>query len=224
MPHSESDAPPALPALAERWARGWATSRRAPEPGVLDRALRVELGLPGRDFEVIVLDADPSAIAAAASEVRDSPGAGWVTVVSATPERAAAALADAGLPPDGSEDRLMTTGLATHPEPAVPSPYRLHVTEQSGVLIATVTDPLGAVAASARAALRGADAVPDKVETAREHRRRGLGAAVMGALAAESRARGARTGVLAASVEGERLYTRLGWEPRARLVIARPAP
>ena len=67
------------------------------------------------------------------------------------------------------------------------------------------------VAARGKAALTGEFAVIDQVETAPDHRRRGLGKSVMSALSEATTRRGATTGVLVATEDGRALYSRLGW-------------
>jgi GNAT superfamily N-acetyltransferase len=67
------------------------------------------------------------------------------------------------------------------------------------------------VAAEGTAGVLATDAVFDMVETSPRHRRRGLGRHVMSALTTWSVDQGATTGLLAASADGARLYTSLGW-------------
>lgn len=52
------------------------------------------------------------------------------------------------------------------------------------------------------------------------HRRRGLGTVVMAALATRAVERGARTGLLMATVEGGHLYRKLNWSPAATMLTA----
>lgn len=51
----------------------------------------------------------------------------------------------------------------------------------------------------------------DQVETAAEHRRRGLGGLVMRTLQSTAYEAGARTGPLVGTPEGRALYTSRGW-------------
>ena len=79
----------------------------------------------------------------------------------------------------------------------------------------------GAVVSSGRMAVFGEDAVADRIETDSAHRRRGLASAVMASLVEAAAARGARRGILIASIDGLRLYRSLGWKVVADIVIAR---
>jgi GNAT superfamily N-acetyltransferase len=69
----------------------------------------------------------------------------------------------------------------------------------------------GAEAASGLIAVVGEDAVPHRIQTAPEHRRRGLGSVVMGVLAWEAVRAGATSGLLFATEDGLHLYRKLGW-------------
>jgi GNAT superfamily N-acetyltransferase len=77
------------------------------------------------------------------------------------------------------------------------------------------------VAARGSIAVVGDDAIADRIETDAAHRRRGLGRAMMSALAEAAVSQGARTGLLIASEEGQRLYSSLGWHHKADVLIAR---
>ena len=116
----------------------------------------------------------------------------------------------------------MSIDLADHASRAVPEGYRAEVERDGGVF--TVTISAGeAVAAGGTIAVIGVDAVADRIQTEPDHRRRGLGGAVMSLLVAAAREAGAVHGLLVASEMGEPLYAGLGWRAQARLVTARSA-
>ncbi|QRN81683.1 MAG: GNAT family N-acetyltransferase [Nocardiopsis sp. BM-2018] len=79
-------------------------------------------------------------------------------------------------------------------------------------------------AAGGIGALVDTDLVVHAIRTGPGHRRRGLGAAVMGALVSRAREHGAEEGLLVFTPQGRGLYTRLGWRVRASVVVARRAP
>jgi GNAT superfamily N-acetyltransferase len=116
----------------------------------------------------------------------------------------------------------MSIDLADHAFRALPEGYRAEA-ERDGGVITVMVSAGEAVAASGRIAVIGADAVADRVQTHPDHRRRGLGGAVMGLLVAAAREAGAVHGQLVASEMGEPLYTGLGWRAEARVVTARSA-
>jgi len=84
----------------------------------------------------------------------------------------------------------------------------------------------GSIAARGQAAVTGETCVFDQIETAPEHRRRGLGSAVMAALTTSASDLGAVTGILNATVPGRALYETLGWSvigPLCSFVYQRPS-
>jgi GNAT superfamily N-acetyltransferase len=80
-----------------------------------------------------------------------------------------------------------------------------------------VLDTAGRVERSERRYGGAAAVVVDQVETAPEHRRRGLGAPVMRTLQNAALEAGAQRAVLGATAEGRALYTALGWRTAAPL-------
>ena len=112
----------------------------------------------------------------------------------------------------------MRRELATHPAPSAPGEYEISVTRGDLIEVRVLCD--GAEAASGVIVVVGEDAVPHRIQTSPEHRRRGLGSVVMGVLVREALASGATTGLLFASEDGLHLYRRLGWETICAVVIA----
>ncbi len=215
--------------LVRRWQLGWSECRGLDTPEEARGGLHFLLRKPGRHREIVVLhaDDDPASVAALAEEVAAYGEPTWLTVPTHRPDEVSRVARAAGLEIRSDCESLMTRELAGHPvlavEDLVPGeagPYRSVVEADGRVLAAEVLDESGAVAARGWASFVDGDAVPDRIETEPAHRRRGLGRVVMGALTSEAFARGARTGILIASKEGERLYTTLGWTTRATVVIA----
>ena len=105
---------------------------------------------------------------------------------------------------------------------SVPEGYRLAFHRAGPVTQVRIVAPNGDLAASGFAAQTNDAFVFDRIETALDHRRKGLGSAVMSALGS------ARTcfktpQLLVASEEGRNLYARLGWTvigPVATALIA----
>lgn len=100
-----------------------------------------------------------------------------------------------------------------HPE--VPPGYTLTSWTRGGVSRVLVRTRAGHFAARGQTAQAGAHVVVDQVETAAEHRRKGLGGLVMRSLQGAAYEAGARTGLLVGTPEGRALYTSLGWTMRA---------
>ncbi|MEV6207931.1 GNAT family N-acetyltransferase [Kitasatospora sp. NPDC051914] len=125
---------------------------------------------------------------------------------------------------------LMTCSLAAD-RPAVPAGYTVTSWTRGGVtrvLVRTVEGQFaarGQIAQGSGAGVR-AGAIADQIETAPEHRRRGLGGLVMRTLQNAAYEAGARTGVLVGTPEGRELYTSLGWTARSPMASLwyEPAP
>ncbi|WP_316520555.1 GNAT family N-acetyltransferase [Kitasatospora brasiliensis] len=111
---------------------------------------------------------------------------------------------------------LMTVPLAPE-RPVAPAGYTVTSWERGGVLRTLVRTEDGHLAARGQAGLAGPAAVADQIVTAPEHRRRGLGALVMRTLQSAAHERGARTGVLVGTPDGQALYAALGWTTHAEM-------
>ncbi|WP_344335988.1 GNAT family N-acetyltransferase [Streptomyces globosus] len=215
--------------LMRRWLNGWTLARSLPEAEAVESAesagdgLRSRCDQPGREVEVFALraDEDPASLARLAAVVAAAGQTTWLTVPTLRPGSVEAAVNAAGLELLHRSEWLMTADLAEHPRHAPAAPYEREVRTEGPVTVVSLHDSSGEVAARGTIAVVGADAVADRVETDPAHRRRGLGRAVMGLLAEAAAAQGARTGLLIASAEGQRLYSSLGWRREADVVIAR---
>ena len=206
--------------LVSRWARGWAYARGFPRPAAVPGGVRVEVGEPGRRMEWVATD-DADTLAGLVDTARATPEA-WLSVVTESPAGVRPWFVEAGLVANDGEEALMSIQLADHAFRRLPEGYLAEVDRDGGLI--TVTVRVGEdVAARGRIAVIGADAVADRIQTEPDHRRRGLGGAVMSLLVSAAREAGADHGLLVASEMGEPLYTGLGWRARARLVSARTA-
>lgn len=108
-----------------------------------------------------------------------------------------------------------STGRAT----SLPDGYAMELHRTGPVTRACVIAPDGELAASGCAAETADVFIYDRIETAQTHRRKGLGVAVMGALAAARKSL-ASTQLLVATQDGRSLYTNLGWTVLAPLAAA----
>jgi GNAT superfamily N-acetyltransferase len=200
--------------VVRRWQAGWSLSRGFAAAAEEDGVLAVPVGDPGRRMEFVVVDADrdPDSLRRAASLAAGTPGGAWVTVMTGQRSARSAELRSTGLDVAPDPQYLMTIDLsqqrAARP---VPAPYQLEGQWRDGVLGVRITAG-ETLAARGFMALTTTDATADMILTDAEHRRRGLGAAVMAALVQGALERGARTGLLVASAEGHELYGSLGWD------------
>jgi GNAT superfamily N-acetyltransferase len=109
---------------------------------------------------------------------------------------------------------LMSCRL-TAEQTEVPAGYTCTSWTRGGVTRVLVRTDGGHFAARGQIAHAGAHAVADQIETAAEHRRRGLGSLVMRTLQSTAYRAGASTGVLVGTPEGLALYSSLGWTMRS---------
>ncbi|MDQ0791764.1 GNAT family N-acetyltransferase [Streptomyces sp. B1I3] len=212
--------------LIRRWLDGWTVARGLPEAEPLEPAgdgLRSTCDQPGREVEVFALRADdePESVARLAATVAAARRTTWLTVPTLRPTTVEAVVGAAGLDLLHRSEWFMTTDLTEHPQHEPAAPYQCEVRTEGPVTIVSLHAPSGEVAARGSIAVVGGDAIADRIETDPAHRRRGLGRAVMSALAEAAVSQGARTGLLIASEEGQRLYSSLGWQHRADVLIAR---
>ncbi|WP_439948197.1 GNAT family N-acetyltransferase [Streptomyces sp. BBFR109] len=212
--------------LIGRWLDGWTVARSLPEAEPVEPAgdgLRSKCDQPGREVEVFALRADeePESVARLATAVATARQVTWLTVPTLRPDTVEAVVGAAGLELVQRSEWFMTTDLTEHPQHEPAAPYEREVRTEGPVTVVSLHAPSGEVAARGTIAVVGGDAIADRIETDAAHRRRGLGRAVMSALAEAAVSQGARTGLLIASQEGQRLYSALGWRHEADVLIAR---
>lgn len=203
-----------VPDLLERWANGWALVRglsvRAVEPG-----LRIDVNATSRRTEFVLPRPTAEAVEALATQVAGRQDV-WLTLDA----EAAGEIADATarLELVSSVEALMVRTLA----PEAPE-HDVELGSEGRRATARI-EVDGRIAASGAAGVDGTDAFFDRIETGQAFRRRGLGSRVMRALTGWAFDRGATTGILAASADGQRLYGRLGWSVACPLVTFRGGP
>ncbi|SNT36550.1 Acetyltransferase (GNAT) family protein [Asanoa hainanensis] len=200
-----------LPELVLAWGRGWAVSRRVPDPVDIPGGFRADVGLPGHRVRYVLHTWDADELASLARD-HSAPGT-WIKVSG----HLRGALPDPWV--IDSAGYLMTAPFTVGTRKP-PAPYETRVTTDGEVVVATVVDATGATAAYGRLAPAGEYGVVDRVETAPAHRRRGLGTTVMSALSDQAARDGLRTGILLATDDGRRLYGALGWTVRSEFAAA----
>ncbi|UUN31405.1 GNAT family N-acetyltransferase [Streptomyces sp. FIT100] len=211
-----------MPDAVRDWVDGWVVSRGAADPLAEPWGFTVDVGLPRHTTRHVLTAGGESAVREVAAAAR-TPGR-WLKIFE-EPERVLPWLG-----PDWTPDEpgfLMTASL--HREAGrlpVPAGYRLRSWTRGGVTRALVTTDDGTFATRGQIALPGGSgtAVIDQIETAVEHRRKGLGSLVMRTLQDAAAARGAGAAVLGGTPDGRGLYESLGWRVIAPLVSVSYAP
>lgn len=105
---------------------------------------------------------------------------------------------------------IATAAAAATDTRPLPQGYTLELQRTGAVVRACILAPTGELAASGNAAQTADAFVYDRIETAADHRRKGLGLSVMAALSAAKQS-AATPQLLVATDEGRSLYARLGW-------------
>lgn len=108
------------------------------------------------------------------------------------------------------EPRHFMISDAPSKERSVPEGYSVEAERKDGVCEVRIISPTGELAAGGYAAETDRAFIYDRIVTAPEHRRRGLGATVMGALGRMKR-NPSTPGLLVATEDGRALYEALGW-------------
>lgn len=128
-----------------------------------------------------------------------------------------------GLPPP-YEEALMTVQFdSSNIQAPSREDFATEITHPGGHSVVNVTKD-GKSAASGQAGIQNGVAVFDRIVTQPEMRRKGLGTLVMNSLIADVVGRGANSGILLASRDGEYLYERMGWSKNFDVLIFKAAP
>lgn len=114
---------------------------------------------------------------------------------------------------------FMIAASASFDTKPLPDGYRMELHRAGPVTRACIIAPDGDLAASGCAAEAADVFIYDRIETAQDHRRKGLGVAVMSALAAARRSLAAPQ-LLVATEDGRNLYANLGWTVLAPFAAA----
>jgi GNAT superfamily N-acetyltransferase len=210
-------APKADPDVVAAWVEGWTLTRGVSAPVAAHGGLHVDVGLPGQKARYVFAEASPG-VGIVSREVTDPE---IIIKVCALPEAVAPLLAEGWvLQPLGF---LMIADELTRAGPGVPDGYRPGLEAANGGYFATLHAGNGDLGASGRVSRVGPIAVFDQIVTHPDHRRRGLGRAVMSALGAAVARDGATRGVLVATPDGRALYGPMGWRLHAPVsTAARP--
>ncbi|WP_329389276.1 GNAT family N-acetyltransferase [Streptomyces sp. NBC_01351] len=199
--------------LVRMWIDGWVVSRGSSDPIDEPWGWTIDVGQPKHVARHVLpepTEGDVRKIVAATS----APGT-WLKLFAE--DRAVLPWVGPGWRRD-IPGFLMTCHLVPE-RPELPAGYTLTSWTRGGVSRVLVRTRDGHFAARGQIAHVGAhvDAhvVVDQVETATEHRRRGLGGLVMRTLQDTAYEAGARTGLLVGTPEGRGLYSSLGWTVRS---------
>lgn len=117
------------------------------------------------------------------------------------------------------ENYFMMAAVTSPDTKPLPHGYRMELDQAGPVTRARVISPDGNLAASGCAAEAADVFIYDRIETAQDHRRKGLGIAVMIALGTAKKSP-ASPQLLVATGDGRNLYANLGWTVLAPFATA----
>lgn len=109
-----------------------------------------------------------------------------------------------------SANHFMVGAVASIDTKPLPDGYKIELHQAGPVTRASIIAPDGGLAASGCAAETADVFIYDRIETAQDHRRKGLGVAVMIALGSAKRSL-VNPQLLVATEDGRNLYRNLGW-------------
>jgi hypothetical protein len=209
------------PDLIARWADAWAISRGAAMPAARDGGLYIHVDQPDQIGRYLFARPDADAIRPLAVTI-DRPLL-YLKVC------ASADLVSPLLPTGwaiAAPGYMMAAPLSVMLDrsPAVPAEFEIRITHEGCITFAHVVDAAGEEAARGRIVAVDGLIVFDRVRTADQYQRRGLGSAIMCALAAEVRQSGVGDAMLCATPAGRELYTSLGWSLHSDYTTASLAP
>lgn len=205
--------------LLEVWVAGWAGCRgyQTSTEGRFPAALRADTS---GEWEFFASDPTDDEFAALAARTAEAPARG-LTILTNDIERYAALAGRHGLNVTSDSQTMMIVDMETQDaeDPWLSDDdLELVLSEQNGVHYAEVRSG-ETIAASGRVFVVGDTAVFDKIITEPGFQRRGLGSFIMRALAAQAFEHDVENGLLLASIDGQKLYSHLGWSTVSRVLM-----
>ena len=196
------------PDLIARWADAWAISRGATMPVARDGGLYIHVGQPDQIGRYLFAQVDADAIRPLAASI-DRPLLYLKVCARADLVRPLLPLGWKIATPG----YMMTAPLSVMLDrpPSIPSEFEIRITRDNSITFAHIHDAAGEEAARGRIVAVDRLIVFDRIHTADQYQRRGLGSAIMRALATEARQSGVQDAMLCATPAGRELYTSLGW-------------
>lgn len=205
--------------LLEVWVAGWAGCRgyQTTVEGRFPAALRADTT---GDWEYFAHDPSADEFAALAAKTAEAPPR-VLTILTNDVARFTALAQKHGLNVTSASQAMMIVDMATQDteDPWLSDDELNLVTSQLDGVHHAVVRSGDTVAASGRVFVVGETAVFDKIVVQPAFQRRGLGSFIMRALAAQAFEHDVQSGLLLASVDGQKLYSHLGWNTVSRVLM-----
>ncbi|WP_427172394.1 GNAT family N-acetyltransferase [Arthrobacter sp. 92] len=198
--------------LLEVWVAGWAGCRgyKTRTEGRFPAALRADTT---GEWEYFAHDPSDAEFASLAEKTAEAP-ARILTILTNDVPRYMTLAQQHGLNVTSASQTMMFVDMETQDsEDPYLSDDDLQLTRSTSDGVHHAVVHAGEdVAASGRVCVVGHTAVFDKIVTEPRYQRRGLGSFIMKALAAQAFEHDVENGLLLASLDGQKLYSHLGWE------------
>ncbi|QCO99778.1 GNAT family N-acetyltransferase [Arthrobacter sp. 24S4-2] len=197
--------------LVEIWVTGWAGCRgyETRVEGRFPAALRADTT---KEWEYFAHDPSEAEFAELAAKTAEAP-ARILTVLTNDVARYKHLAQQHGLNATSASQTMMIVDMETQDseDPWLSDDDLKLATSYSNGVHHAVVHSGESVAASGRVFVVGHTAVFDKIVTEPAYQRRGLGSFIMKALAAQAFEHDVENGLLLASLDGQKLYSHLGW-------------
>lgn len=205
--------------LLEVWVTGWAGCRgyETSTEGRFPAAFRADTT---QDWEYFAHDPSDSEFAELATKTAEAP-ARILTILSNDVARYMFLAQKHGLNVTSASQSMMIVDMETQDaeDPWLSADDLSLATSESNGVHHAVVHSAETVAASGRVLVVGHTAVFDKIVTEPGFQRRGLGSFIMKALAAQAFEHDVEDGLLLASLDGQKLYSHLGWKPVSKVLM-----
>lgn len=205
--------------LLEVWVAGWSGCRgyETRKEGRFPAALRAD---KSGDWEYFAYDPTDAEFAGLAAKTEEAPTR-VLTILTNDVQRYKYMAEQRGLNVTSASQAMMIVDMDTQDseDPWLSDDdLELVTTESNGVHYAVVQAG-ERLAASGRVFVVNGTAVFDRIVTEPDFQRRGLGSFIMKALAAKAFEHDVEDGLLLASLDGQKLYSHLGWKTVSRVLM-----
>ncbi|MDO5743848.1 MAG: GNAT family N-acetyltransferase [Micrococcaceae bacterium] len=207
--------------LIGTWVSGWAGARgyESRHEGRVHAALRHDTS---GDWEYVIYEPSNDELVAVAETLHKHPKRRLTAFASETTTLIDAALA-AGLKVVNADEILMVTDMSGHdveePRPADGFAFQIERDQTHAYVSIHPVDEPEVVAASGHVSAVNGFAIFDRIITAPDFRRQGLGSLTMRALVSLALEHDVEEGLLIASNDGQQLYKSLGWTDLGNVVL-----
>lgn len=202
------------PDVVAAWIKGWTIARETRAPVKIKDGFRVDVDWPGQKARY-VFPGITDEFRRLAAHIHDP----WIFLKACVPRELMTFLPERWV--IQAAGFMMSCSIPIPFKNVVlPDGYSIELQDRLPVPLVKIHSPDGDLAAIGRIALVDHFVIYDRIETHKDHRRRGLASLIMYNLQNIGQAYGAHKGILVATEQGKALYEALGWELHAHYTSA----